>query len=924
LNFTIDKSISDENSGSNTKYEKQRENAIFIISDPTSSLVMKEFIRGYLRFKVFLLVWIQLPSYASRRQKIQRLGHGRRQFDLISKALFVESAFSNLSIGEHFISDGEPTFTPTTAYPSTDSPVIQFVSPTLTPSNLPMGPFITSATANERIVIPEPKKPVFRERYDCPHLQDSLLDWHAHTTWKNEVPFSGSVTLPQNSRIVIRESIVGLFQRITIPKSSELIFGENKEGITLDAHGIDVRGKLIMGSETCRIQTPVIITLHGDRPSDAVTNVPAPTVKGITVTGEIHIHGQRFFRTWTRLAATVEPGDSIIMLQHEVNWLPGQTILLVTTAMKDSREWHRNELATVDRVLLDSKSDVGAAVFLQSPVSFQHIANSGYQAEVGLLTRSIKVQGNWVSEPSDPDPLNCTSTRMNYGDNAIPCPNKDLTGYGGHILIHKGGKGFVEGLELYRMGQTNVLGRYPIHFHLLGDKCNGCYFRDSSIHRSFYRCVSIHGTDHILIAENVAFDVIGFCYYLEDGVEQYNRIEFNLGAHIHLISPGDPPWSNEQSIGIYKQSENLILPADVAAAAFYITNVHNYIIGNAASGGWAGFAFPNLPYAIGENTKVKIRPSSVLGLTIDGNTAHSAGWWWKDAAAFYFGGSLYYNSDDILEYEPGRDLDNRRSTCMVNKCLQGSCNSFCRSWEQAWMQVNNTKSFLVAGIGLGSWSGRVDVYGYECHDCGLAMKAQSSDGFSARHVLAVCRTYTPLLLPPSAKANELQADGFHWYDTGQEHILTDIIFKNCGYRSSMYSQYNPSPIRGCGDEEDIGCSEKSSVWTMITHSDLYVPEIMQGTKEIQFENCGRRFFQYDFRQSKAPQLSSNSGRLQNWYDMDGSITGLNQPSVLASGLNDTGMWWQVDNEGECVKNIFVYIRIICSQIGAKYNCLTFK
>jgi len=66
-------------------------------------------------------------------------------------------------------------------------------------------------------------------------------------------------------------------------------------------------------------------------------------------------------------------------------------------------------------------------------------------------------------------------------------------------MIHGEGKGYVEGVELHRMGQTNVLGRYPMHFHLLENTCHDCYFRHSSVHRSYYRCVSIHGTHNMTV-----------------------------------------------------------------------------------------------------------------------------------------------------------------------------------------------------------------------------------------------------------------------------------------------------------------------------------------------------------------------------------------------------------------------------------------
>ena len=768
--------------------------------------------------------------------------------------------------------------------------------PTTSPVGIPSGPFIYAESSNEVVVIPDPASPSNPSRPRCPHLDKALLHWHRPSTWGGSIPKTGAnVTLPTNSRVVIRQPVVEILSFVTIPESSELIFGENSTGITFDAYGITVAGKLTAGSETCRLKTPVTITLHGARPNEAVTNVPPPEYKGISVTGQISLHGTRFYRTWTRLALTINPGDSVLMLQHAVNWEPGQEIVIVTTAMKDSREWHRNEVASVKEVVLTPEEGVGAAVFLEKPVLYQHIASSAYQGEVGLLSRSVKIQGSPKSEPTDPDPLNCVQSLSNYGDKARPCPNTSLTGYGGHIIVHQGGKGYVEGVELYRMGQTNVMGRYPMHFHLLGSDCSDCYFRDSSVHRSFYRCVSIHGTHFIEVSENVAYDVSGFCYYLEDGIEHDNRIEYNLGAHIHIIGP-EPARGTNQSTPLYRQSSTLNLPADVAASAFYITNVNNFLVGNAASGGWAGFAFPNLLAPIGMSRDVKLRPSSVRELVIDGNTAHSTGWWWKHASAFYFGGSLYYNAEGVLEYQAGRDMGNRRSTCLVDKCLSSAgCGSFCSPWEQAWMRVSNSKAFLTPGIGLNSWGGRLDVDGFECHDCGLSIQALATDGFSAHNVLAVCRSQTPLVLPKSATAREIPALGFSWYDTNQEHIVYDITFRNCGYRSASYAQYDQNSTRGCGDEPDTGCHPDSSVWSMEAFSDQNVPEVMQATRGVKFENCGRRFRMRDFRSAKLP--NSNSGRLQNWYDVDGSVTGFNERSVIASGFADAGMWWQVDDEG---------------------------
>lgn len=470
------------------------------------------------------------------------------------------------------------------------------VTPTLSPvstyTNLPpfpLGPYITQANSSQVVTLPDPPTPDMSSsspdtRTNCPHLQSGLLDWHAVTTWTGlEVPGSGkNVTLPNNSKVVITSSVTEQLAYIIVPPSSQLIVGESTNGITLDVSGMDVQGSLIAGSATCRILTPITITLHGQRPSDAVTNPSYVAYKGIAVMGLLSLHGKRYFRTWSRLAKTVNPGDSVIMLQHPVNWEAGQQIVLVTTAMKDSKEWHQNEILTVSAIHPSPPADVGAIVYITSSAKYKHIANSAYQAEVGLLSRKIVIQGSSDdSEPTDPDPLNCNDRKV-YGSTAQPCPNTALTGFGGHMVVYYGGIGNVEGVELFRMGQTNVLGRYPMHFHLLGE-CPSCYFRDSSIHRSYYRCISVHGTNSSLVSENVAYDVTGYCYYLEDGVESNNTISFNLAALINNIGPPNP-WGNGQTTNVYQQSSTLTNPADVTASGYYITNVHNNLIGNAASG----------------------------------------------------------------------------------------------------------------------------------------------------------------------------------------------------------------------------------------------------------------------------------------------------------------------------------------------------
>lgn len=79
---------------------------------------------------------------------------------------------------------------------------------------------------------------------------------------------------------------------------------------------------------------------------------------------------------------------------------------------------------------------------------------------------------------------------------------------------------------------TGEIGRYPIHFHL-SRSVDGSIISRNSIRNSNQRCVVVHGTNKLLVQENVAYNTSGHCYILEDGGEIENRFVRNLGVRFH-------------------------------------------------------------------------------------------------------------------------------------------------------------------------------------------------------------------------------------------------------------------------------------------------------------------------------------------------------------------------------------------------------
>eukprot|EP00931_Biecheleriopsis_adriatica_P101107 TRINITY_DN76319_c0_g1_i1.p1 TRINITY_DN76319_c0_g1~~TRINITY_DN76319_c0_g1_i1.p1 ORF type:complete len:1365 (+),score=211.34 TRINITY_DN76319_c0_g1_i1:65-4096(+) len=640
---------------------------------------------------------------------------------------------------------------------------------------------------------------------------------------------------------------------LTIPKSSELIFDDAAD-LVLTVEGVHVLGTLRLGAKTCPLKSGGIgITFVGSGDLASRSADPLKT-KGLTVGdgGRLEMFGTRFAPTWTRLAASAAPGSTEVQLADDVDWQVGQHVVVVTTSWIDEPENHQNEVRKI--LAVD-----GRKLTLDSSLGFGHYGGAEYAAEVALLSRTITMQGDDSSEESH---------------------------YGGHLLCGPGSLCQIGGVAAYRMGQKNVMGRYPFHLHMMGDVSDQqgaaeSYFEDCLVWHGYFRAFTIHGTSGSRASRNVAYDIMGSAYYLEDGIEENNLFEFNLAALVNIIDKLDDYDNGGGQGGAQVSTQaSRIVPTDATAVGFYCTNANNRWIGNSASGGFSGFHFPQVPNVLGASysSHKTYEPEAQELLEFDSNTAHSSGRHWKaHGSCIYVGGKLWENQkgSQDLSYRTGRVQPARKGGRFIfTNTKVFACNRGTLFWGTFW--TANKPDFALEG--------------FEAHDVRRS-SSQLGDTYMIHAVISA--------QSDNAFASDLPtvAEGFELYDTDMQTVLVDITFRN----------FNRP--------KDVAIMD-------MTHSNIYKPQGMFHSKDLQFEGTPRsqRFRHVERRACKSYHQDSclnncaacpgtpGSSQTANMIDVDGSGVGWNRGGAIL-GADDTDAetnartndWWRLDDD--CVAEV---------------------
>jgi hypothetical protein len=264
---------------------------------------------------------------------------------------------------------------------------------------------------------------------------------------------------------------------------------------------------------------------------DGMNKEDAPAL--VCCGARMEIHGAPMNRTWLDLARDVKPGDRTVeLVEAPTGWRVGDEVIVTGSVHRRSGRSFRGEYAeqkteTEERVI--TKID-GATVTLDKPLENEHFGSGNTRSEVANLSRNV------VIESADPG------------------------GVRGHTLYHRHSRGGVSYARFAHLGKEGVLGRYSIHFHLVGETMRGSQVLGAAIVDSHNRWITIHGTQYLVVRDCVGYKSVGHGFFLEDGTEVYNLLDRNLGVQAYhgkrlpdQVMPFDPNdgaafwWANARN-----------------------------------------------------------------------------------------------------------------------------------------------------------------------------------------------------------------------------------------------------------------------------------------------------------------------------------------------------------------------------------------
>lgn len=288
--------------------------------------------------------------------------------------------------------------------------------------------------------------------------------------------------------------------------------------------------------------------------------------------GRWEAHGAPVRTTWSKLAAPALAGTSIVRVVDDVtDWETGSWIVLTPTDLgrrttRQAQAYPQYEEFRIARTI--ARSGV-TEIHLSGTLRYTHDAIGDTVGEVALLSRNVVVTAKYPNG------------RMN-----------------GHTLYMHGATGGISYTEFRELGNLGCLGRYPVHFHLMGDTSRGMRVHGASIWRSDNNFLNVHGSNGVIVENTVGYHGTGVGYFIGEPAHGMVSVDSlfidNLAARV-----------------VYRDGA---LHGRHRSAGFWIESLNSALVGNVATGSWgmstedAGFHIAEGPeYTQGFNALWMVR-----------------------------------------------------------------------------------------------------------------------------------------------------------------------------------------------------------------------------------------------------------------------------------------------------------------------------
>jgi hypothetical protein len=248
--------------------------------------------------------------------------------------------------------------------------------------------------------------------------------------------------------------------------------------------------------------------------------------------GRMDLHGAPVSASWVKLGRTDRAGDDTVTLAEPVaGWRVGdQVIVTATQRIRRERATLRAGQGNESMKAFTEERTIGAlsgtTLTLDRALAEDHRGEGSYRGEVANLSRNV------VIESAD------TSSAAKRG----------------HTMYHKGSAGSVSYAEFRHLGKEGVLGKYSLHFHLVGDTMRGSSVIGASFRDSGNRWITIHGTNYLVVRDCVGYQSVGHGFFLEDGTEVDNVFDRNLAVQAFTGKPlpgQNLPYDNNGGAGFW-------------------------------------------------------------------------------------------------------------------------------------------------------------------------------------------------------------------------------------------------------------------------------------------------------------------------------------------------------------------------------------